>query len=126
MSLVSRFFTGTYKVKRNGPGQYVKGRYVPGKLEELEIEGSLQPTNARELKLPEEGNRLKQFFKFYSDDPILVGSMATLAKPDRVFIDGDEFRAMSLLTWKGTNLDYHVTVLWREPEQVSDGRGAAS
>jgi hypothetical protein len=124
MSLIARFMTGEYKVIRPKCGTYVRGRYVRGETEEICVSGSLQPTNARELKLPEEGNRLKQFFKFFTDEPVLVGSARTLAEPDVIEIDGDTFRAMSLLTWKGTDLDYHMTVVWREPQQESDGVGA--
>jgi hypothetical protein len=120
MSLVGRFLTGSYKVRRTSKGYYVKGRYVAGPVEEIIVDGSLQPTSARELKLPEEGNRLKQYFKFYSDEPILTDSMATLAKGDVVTIDGEEFRAMSLTPWKDTDLDYFMTILWREPEQRTD------
>jgi hypothetical protein len=120
MSLVSRFFTGEYIVRRASKGYYVKGRYQAGPIEEIMVLGSLQPTNARELKLPEEGNRLKQYWKFYSDEPVLVNSPSTLADSDRVIINGDEYRAMALTSWQGTDLDYFMTILWRDPEQRSD------
>ena len=122
MTLVARFMTGEYEVQRPKRGAYVRGRYVRGEVETIKVSGSLQPTNARELKLPEEGNRLKQFFKFFTDEPVLVGSTATLAEPDTVVVNGETYRAMSLLTWAGTDLDYFATVLWREPEQEG-GRG---
>jgi hypothetical protein len=124
MSLIDHFLTGDYKVKRSKRGTYIKGRYVAGPEEELEVSGSLQPTNARQLKLSEEGNRLRQYWKFYSDQPILVNSMATLSKGDRVIVNGEEYRAMALTTWAGTSLDYFMTILWREPEQKSDGKGS--
>jgi hypothetical protein len=41
-----------------------------------------------------------------------------------VIINGEEFRAMALTTWQGTDLDYFMTVLWRSPEQDSDGVGS--
>jgi hypothetical protein len=125
MTLIGRFLTGEYKVIRSGPGTYIKGRYVRGPREELMVWGSMQPSSARELKLPEEGNRLKQYWKFYTDEPIVLNSMKTLADSDHVIINGDEYRAMSLLHWQNTDLDYYMTVLWREPEQSSDGQGAA-
>jgi hypothetical protein len=125
MSLIGRFLTGEYKVIRSGPGTYEKGRYVPGRKEEIMVWGSMQPTSARELKLQDEGNRLKQFWKFYTDEPVLVNSMKTLADSDHVIINGDSYRAMSLTQWQGTDLDYFMTILWRDPEQDSDGQGAA-
>lgn len=116
--------TGKYKVVRSSSGSYVRGRYVAGPTEEITVSGSLQPSNARELKLPEEGNRLRQYWKLFTDAPLLVNSMATLARGDKVVINGEQYRAMSLLTWQGVKLPYFMTVLWREPEQKSDGTGA--
>lgn len=124
-SLVSRLFTGEYLVKRTGKATYLNGNYVPGRMEEITVLGSLQPTNARELKLPEEGNRLKQYFKFYSDAPVLVMSERSLARSDRVCLNGDWFKAMSTEPWQGhVDLPYFMTILEREPEQDSDGQGA--
>lgn len=117
MTLVARFLTGEYVVTRSTKGTYVKGRYVPGPTQEITVAGSLQPTNARELKLVEEGNRLRQYWKFYTDEPIVVIDTKSLADSDRVTVNGESYRAMALTTWAGTNLDYFVTVLWREPEQ---------
>ena len=116
--------TGEYVVLRSKRGTYVRGRYTAGPPEEIKVDGSLQPSNARELKLPEEGNRLRQYFKFYTDQPVVVNSMATLSRGDKVIINGEEFRAMALTTWQGTDLDYFMTVLWREPEQADDGAGS--
>lgn len=121
MSLIDSFLTGDYKVLRRCSGQYVNGRYVPGELEEIEVCGSMQPTSARELKLPEEGNRIKQYWKFYTDSPILLNSTSSLADSDKVVINGETYRAMSREQWEGTRLDYFMTILWREPEQRSDG-----
>lgn len=125
MSLIDRFLTDEYQVIRSGPGTYVKGRYVPGTKETIMVWGSMQPTSARELKLPEEGNRLKQYYKFYTDEPVLVNSMATLSDSDHIMVNGESYRAMARTQWQGTRLDYFMTVIWREPEQTSDGQGAA-
>lgn len=123
MSLISRFFTNEYKVRRKRKGVYVKGRYQAGEYEEITVAGSLQPTNARELKLVEEGDRIKQYFKFYTDEPILIDNERTLGTSDTIVVDGDEFRAMSYEPWKGTRLDYYMTIIWRDPEQKSDSDG---
>ncbi|CAM6004897.1 unnamed protein product [Sphagnum balticum] len=112
MSLVDRFLTGEYVVKRTGRGSYVKGFYQPGPMEEFTVCGSMQPTSARELKMPEEGNRLKQYWVFYTDCAIVTDSERTLATGDKVNINGDEYRAMALTSWHGTDLDYFKTVLW--------------
>jgi hypothetical protein len=125
MTLIQRFLTNRYTVIRKGPASYVRGNYVPGKSTILKVWGSMQPTSARELKLPEEGNRLRQYWKFYTDEPILLNSAKTLSDSDHVIINGDSYRAISRIQWEGTNLDYFMTILWREPEQATDGKGAA-
>lgn len=125
MSLIDRFLTGDYLVRRSKPGTYVKGRYVPGEQEEITVGGSLQPTSARELKIVEEGARLKQYWKFYTDEPILLSSARTLADSDYIIVNGEQYRAMSREEWNNTDLDYFLTVIWRDPQQASDGKGSA-
>lgn len=134
MSLIDSFLSGQYLVKRMGPGTYVNGNYVPGCLEEINVLGSMQPTTARALKLPEEGNRLKQYFKFYTDCEIRVISERTLADSDRICINGDWFKTMELTPWqmqqrpdgdfRGIRLPYFMTIIYREPEQSGDGEGS--
>ena len=116
MSLIQRFLTGTYEVKRRGPGSYVDGFYQNGDLETVQMQGSLQPTNARELKLTEEGARLKQYFKMYSDQPLLTIGARALSKADVVVINGDTFKVMSVETWAGVDLPYYMAIIYREPE----------
>ena len=121
MSLIDHFLTGTYKVKRSTGGSYPAGafgQYVPGETVEIDIRGSLQPTNARELKIPEEGARLRQYWKFYSDEEIFTIRTASLGQADVVEIDGETYKVMSIEKWQGLGVDlpYFMTVLYREPE----------
>lgn len=117
MTLVQRFLTGTYEVTRTTAGQNIKGRYVPGPKETLQVEGSMQPTTGRELKLPPEGARLRQYFIFYTDQKILNINTKSLGDSDVITIDGDTYRAMEITPWRGTDLDHYKTLVWREPEQ---------
>lgn len=117
MSLIGNFLTGTYDVTRSGPGAYVSGEYVKGTTETVKMKGSLQPLNAREMKLVEEGTRLRQYFKFYSDQQLLVVNTKTLNKADVVTIDGTTFKVYSIENWKGVDLPYFKSILYREPEQ---------
>lgn len=117
MSLIDRFMTGEYTVKRATPGTYLKGRYQAGDPETITVRGSLQPTNARELKLPEEGARLKQYFKFYSDAPVLTIDTRNLSRADVVEINGETFKVWSVESWAGTKLPYFMSILYREAEQ---------
>ena|ERR1051325_12214126 len=117
MTLISRFMTNTYVVTRRGPGTYVHGIYEPGTEETIEVLGSLQPLSPRELKLPEEGTRLKQYFKFYTDQPILPVNTKTLAGSDLVTVDGETFKVMSVESWAGTTFPYFLSILSRESTQ---------
>jgi hypothetical protein len=116
MTLVQKFLTGTYRVSRQGPGFYREGFYVPGASQDIEIQGSLQPLSGREIKLVEEGDRLKALFKFYSDAPVLVDDPRRLAGSDRVVIDGETYKVLSIERWLGS-LSYFKSVLAREPQQ---------
>lgn len=117
MTLVQRFMTGDYTVVRSMAGTYVKGKYKPGRTETIQVSGSLQPTTARAMKMPEEGARLGQLWKFFTDQPIVVINTRTLADADHVIINGESYRAMALTPWQNTDLDYFMSVVWREPEQ---------
>jgi len=116
-SPVQRFASGTYKVCRFGAGKYIDGFYEQGKLEEICVKGSLQPTNARELKIPEEGARLKQFWKFYTDQPIVTIGTRRLSKADVVTINGETYKVWSQEIWQGFRLAHYKAILYREPEQ---------
>ena len=109
--------TGTYTVKRAGAGYYRKGTYVPGAQETVELTGSLQPTNARELKLQSEGGRLRQYFKFYTDEPLLTINTKELAMADVVEINGETYKVMSAEPWAGTDIPHYKSILYREPGQ---------
>lgn len=116
MSLIPHFATGTYQVTRKGQGTYQDGFYIAGADETISMRGSLQPTTARELKIQEEGNRLRQYFNFFTDSPLVVTDTKTLSDSDRVTIDCDTFKVMSTEPWRGVDLPYYLSVLCREPE----------
>jgi hypothetical protein len=120
MTLIGHFLTGRYVVQRTSKGTYNRGRYYPGPIETVHVRGSLQPSSARELKLPEEGNRIKQYWKFYSNEKLVVDSNATLAEGDIVTINSETYRAMAVTRWEHVDLPYYMTALWREPEQSGD------
>ena len=118
MSIVDAFQTDVYKVTRSGPGGYTsRGRYEPGTAETIEVGGSLQPTNARELKIPEEGARLKQYFRFYTEEPVFTIGTKTLRRADVVTINDETYKIWSVEPWTGTDMDYFMAILYREPEQ---------
>ena len=119
MSLINHFLTGTYTVTRSTGGSYVKGIWRPGPTEDIQVKGSLQPLSPREIKLVEEGERLKQLYKFYTDTPLRPIDTKTLARSDKIKVNGDSFKVLSVETWQGlkVRLPHYKTVLAREPEQ---------
>lgn len=120
-SIVRRFLSGSYTVVRSLSGSYVMGRYVPGPTTTLTVKGSMQATTARALKLePEEGARIKQLWKFFTDQAIAPIGTSTLAKADTVTVDGETYKVLSQEKWQGfqgMTLSYFLAVLAREPEQ---------
>jgi hypothetical protein len=119
MSHIDRFRTGTYKVLRSTDGSYSGGFYVPGAVIETSISGSLQRLSAKDLKMVEEGYRLRQLWRLYSDDPLIPLNTKSLATSDRVIVNGETFRVISCEAWQGLRVDlpYYMSILAREPEQ---------
>ena len=118
-SLIDHFLTNTYTVTRRTPASYQGGFYVPGQDQTLTMRGSLQPLTPRDVKMPEEGARLKQDYKFYSDSPLLVINTKSLANSDVVTIDGETYKVTSQEKYIGFKVDlpYFKMILEREPEQ---------
>lgn len=120
MSLIDRFLTNTYEVKRSRPGTYSGGFYQDGGFDTIQVRGSLQPlTGGREIKMPEEGNRLKQYYKFYTDAPLLLDNTRSLAGADIITVNGDTFKVLGTEQWQGLKVDlpHYKSMLVREPEQ---------
>lgn len=118
LSLIDSFMTGAYTVKRQKPGYYHDGFYQGGGTdEEVKIKGSMQPLSGREIKMVEEGYRLKQLFKFYSDKSLSVIDTKGLKDTEVVMINNERFRVISVERWMGTSLDYFKSILAREPQQ---------
>lgn len=119
-TIVERFLTDEFKITRPGPGKYVKGRYQPGEPETLLVYGSLQPLGPRELKLLTEGDRFKQVYRFYTDQPLLSQDSTNLSNSERLTINGDRYRVISVESWVKFDLEYHKNIVAREPEQETD------
>lgn len=114
MSLVQEFATGYYTVRRYGAGSYVNGFYQAGTVEELSIQGSLQPTRGKDTLVLPEGFRFRQSFNFYSDDALTTASQVGLKLADRVLVDGVPFVVMTSEKWQGVDLPYSKAILVRE------------
>lgn len=122
-SLLSKFITGDYTVRRFGEGFYDRGIYQKGEEETISMKGSLQPVTAREIKQSTDGERLTYDFKFYSFEPLLTINTTTLNQSDKVVINDETFRVMGFEEWSnqvgfgGVDLPHFKTKLLREPQQ---------
>jgi hypothetical protein len=113
MSLVDSFASGTYKLKRQtGPGDYVEGEFIKGRVETSEIKGSLQVVSPRESLLLDEGDRDKESFKFYTDGQTFPGREKNLRVGDVITCYGRDFEVRSVERWQGTvDLPYFKAIL---------------
>jgi hypothetical protein len=118
-SPIERFLSDTYEVRRSRGGSYVDGFFKAEEDDVLKVRGSMQPTNARELKLSEEGTRLREYFKFYTDIQVLPINSKTLARSDTITINNETYKVMSQTIWQGLRfgMNYYMSVLYREPTQ---------
>lgn len=117
MTLISDLSTGSYVVTRKARGTYQDGYYIAGSDETVTIGGSMQPTTAQELKIEEEGVRLRQYYKFFSDQPILAVNTVCLNDADHVFVDSKRYRVLGVEHWRGLSLSHYMSTLVLEPEQ---------
>ena len=119
MTLIDNFLTGTYSVSRSLPGSYVKGIWQSGGSSTVTVKGSLQPMSMREIKLAgEEGERLTDMFKFYSDTDLSLIDQGTLTPADVITINGETYKVIGIEKWQGTlvGLPHYKHMLKREPQ----------
>lgn len=120
MTLINNFLTGSYTVTRSGGGSYVNGIWTPNPSSTIEVSGSLQPMSMREAKLAaEEGERLTDMFKFYSDvDLRVISRDGGLSEGDVVTINGDAYKVLGVEKWQGLRVDlpHYKHMLKREPQ----------
>jgi len=120
MTLIGNFLTGSYKVTRRGAGYYKDGFFNHGKDQSLVVRGTMLPLSAREISMVEEGDRLKALYEFYTDVPVLVNNARSLSGADRITVNGDTYKVISIEHWQGTRFPYFKAVIAREPQQVTD------
>ena len=122
--LVPSFFSGNYTITRSKSGTFDRGRYVPGPKETIQVKGSLQPIGGRDIKMLEEGERIRDHYTFYSDAAISVIDTTTQAEADVVTINGETYRVVSVEEWENQpgfagriDLPHFKSILKREPQQ---------
>jgi hypothetical protein len=106
-------FSESYTVTRSSEGTYVKGKWVNGPLQTLDIDASIQPLSGTDTMRLEEGDRTKESRKLYTATRLLTKREgATPREADTIEIDGDQFQVDSVQSWVGEY--FKVIVLLRD------------
>lgn len=100
---------------RKGEGQWVKGRWVEGVEEELEIEANVQPMRGHELVVLPEADRTKDSIKVYSVERLRTTEEVEQKDADIVVWEGKHYRAVKTMTYKMGVLDHTKTICVRYP-----------
>lgn len=118
-TLRTPLFTLTKKlpitILRKTEGEWVKGRWVEGKTEELEIEASVQPMRGHELVVLPEADRTKDSIKVYSVERLRTVEEVKQEEADVVVWEGKHYRAIKTMTYKMGVLNHTKTVCVRYP-----------
>ena len=123
ISPIRKFRTGKYNVSRHTNGSHVKGRYVSGALETLSIEGSMQPISGRNIDMVPEGERITDYYTFWSDIRLSLANTVSLGKSDIITINNETYKCIGTIIWinedgfSGVKLPHYQTTLKREPQQ---------
>lgn len=103
-------------VNRTLPGSRVNGRYVPGAVEEVEVEANVQPfQRLTGEKSPKEGDRHVYGVKVWSVEPlqpVVEGSSTTVA--DTFVFEGIEYEVIQVQPWKMGLMDHYECVAVRK------------
>lgn len=93
-----------YKVFRSTSGEYVKGTWQPGAVNEIEIDALVRPKSTYELKREFEGRSIRAAIKIFSKVPFEFGKKS--AGPDFIEYNGDKFEIVS--SWNESKIIPHV------------------
>lgn len=112
-SMIRRLRGKNYTVTRvNADGEIseVDGSFVPGETISLQILGSVQPIQARDLVTIPEGDRVRERFRFYSLHRLLNDRVSKLRKGDDIAINCEAFRVESVQHWPNYSMAIVVRV----------------
>ena len=120
---VIKHMTGSYNITRMNAGSYVDGRYVPGTTETLSLKGSMQPIGGRDIEMVEEGERITDYYTFWSLERLSLANTVSLGRADVITINNETYKVVGTRIWinntgfSGMKLPHYQTTLKREPQQ---------
>ena len=83
MTQIEDFKTGTIKIRRNNrKGDYIDGRFVPGRSEVIEINASVQSLTGKQVQLLPDGRRETQNLNFFTDIELRVNDQISQTQAD--------------------------------------------
>lgn len=98
-SPIQALTTHTVKLYRYLEGSWIEGKYEKGPVEEITIQGSLQPMRPNELQLLPEGRRTNQAMKFYTVEELRTGNQETGEASDLIEVDDLFFEVHAVEKW---------------------------
>ena len=102
-------------IERFTKGEWVKGRWVDGEKEYLDIEANVQPLKGHELSVLKESDRTKDSIKVYSAERLRTVEEVDELQADLVVWEGNTYRAMKTLTYQMGVLNHTKTLCVRLP-----------
>lgn len=102
-------------VERHSPGSFVKGRWVEGDVEYIDIEANVQPLKGFELQVLPESDRTKDSIKVYSAETIKTVEEVDEKNADIVVWENKKYRAVRRMTYSMGVLDHTKTICIRLP-----------
>lgn len=103
-------------VLRATEGEWVKGKWVTGAVQEVVIDANIQPLRGSELAALPESDRTKETIKVYSVETLKTLEEVSQEEADIVVWEGKKFRAIKAMTYKMGVLDHTKTICVRFPE----------
>lgn len=102
-------------ILRKTEGEWIKGRWVEGRAEEIEIEANVQPMRGHELVVLPEADRTKDSIKVYSVERLRTVEEVKQEEADIVVWEGKHYRAVKTMTYKMGVLNHTKTICVRYP-----------
>ncbi len=112
-SLINSFSTLISVCRVTSPDHYddSNGFFVKGQTSNISIRGSLQPMNFKELMTLPEGNRDKEWLKFYTTTELFTDQTSPFRSSDVITVNCRKYKVMQIqnFTFPGpsVNLNYY-------------------
>ena len=105
-------FNQTINVDRfsAGGGHNAAGDYIESSKTPIQIQGSVQPTPANELKSLPEGRRNKESYTVFTKDQLFTVRESGNIKADRLTLFGRPFEIVSVSNWQNNVIPHFEAI----------------